>query len=116
MKLANFFYLLNAEQVFDIFRAVYRSTVPDSSITELVQLCLTSIPDDIIISEWFLFEELRPVKRNNKQLPAKTFYLMSSDDKKQYFIRHTGARRRPLSHIGFAAIAHPLNMRLLVKL
>ena len=95
---------------------MYRPSVSDAAITELVQLCLSSIPDDIIISEWFLFEELRPIKRNNRQLPAKTFYLMSSDDKKQYFIRHSGNRRRPLSHIGFAAIAYPLNMRLLVKL
>jgi len=116
MKLANFFYLLGDEQVFLIFRAVYRSTVSDAAVMDLVQLCLTSIPDDIIISEWFLFEELRPIKRNNKQLPTKTFYLMSSDEKKQYFIRHTGNRRRALSHIGFAAISHPHNMRLLVKL
>lgn len=115
MKLANFFYLMAREDVFRLFRSVFDARISDTAVAELTELCLESICGGVIITEWFLFEELRPVRRNNKQLPAKTFYLMSSDDKKTYFIRNSG-RRRSASHIGFAAMSAPENIRLAVKL
>lgn len=107
---------MDSDGIFRLFRAVYRQSIPDAAIYELVRLCLASMPPCIIISEWFLFEELRPIKRKNKKLLSKTFYLMSSDDKKQYFIGRTEERRRPASHIGFAAIASPANIRIAVRL
>lgn len=116
MKLNNFFYLQDKQIIYTLFRNTFSQQIPARHIEDLVDKCLGAIDQDVVIFEWFLFEELHPVAEGAQEIPGKTFYLMESNERKKYFIKNKPHDKERLSRIGFAAVANPRNMRILIEI
>jgi hypothetical protein len=120
MKLANYFYLCDPDAIFKMFRPAFSSWVSDEKVKALVSRCLEQMPEDVLVSEWFLVEE-RPFNSFDGNIqhsvyPAICYYLMSSDNTKTYFFRHHDWRYEPPLSIGFSMRSSPQTAKIWVKI
>lgn len=116
MKLANYFYLADEYTICNMFREVFRPSVPDAAIAQLVRSCLQEIAPGVQLYEWFLMERrpLQIIENNMPMTITANIYLKSSDDSKP-FIEPPLTDANPLA-IGFSAIARPHTIHAWVEL
>lgn len=111
MKLANYFYLSDQDDIFKMFRPAFSPWVTDEKVKALICKCLEQMPEPVLVYEWFLLEE-RPFGNYNDSdpnavYPAICYYLASSDNAKTYFLRHPDWHYEPPLSIGFSMRSEP---------